>query len=71
MSEKVIIYGKSGWPYTSNARSAYGDDAQYLDIKKDKGNLEAMLKHSNGVREVPVIVIGDKVTIGHGGTWGV
>ena len=70
MSEKVIIYGKSGWPYTSNARSAYGDDAQYLDVT-DKSNLKEMLKHSNGVKEVPVIVIGEKVTIGHGGTWGV
>jgi glutaredoxin len=37
-------------------------------VKADKGNLEEMLKHSKGVKEVPIIVIGDKVTIGHGGT---
>lgn len=71
MAEKIIIYGKSGWPYTTNARSAYGDDAQYVDIKADKGNLDEMLKVSGGVREVPVIVKGEEVIIGHGGTWGV
>jgi glutaredoxin len=37
-------------------------------VKADKHNLEAMLKLSGGVREVPVIVIGKKVTIGHGGS---
>jgi hypothetical protein len=30
-----------------------------------------MLKFSGGVRKVPVIVEGEKVTIGYGGTWGV
>ena len=71
MAEKIIIYGKAGWHFTSNARSAYGDDAQYIDVKADKRNLEEMLKLSGGVKEVPVIVKGEKVTIGHGGTWGV
>jgi glutaredoxin len=71
MAEKIIIYGKSGWPYTSNARSAYGDEAVYVDVKADKNNLDEMLKHSGGVREVPVIVKGGKVTIGYDGTWGV
>ena len=71
MAEKVIIYGKSGWPYTDSARSAYGKDAQYIDVKAKNENLEEMLKHSGGARKVPVIVQGEKVTIGHGGTWGV
>ena len=71
MAEKVIIYGKGGWHYTADARSAYGDDAQYVDVKADKGNLEEMLKYSGGVREVPVILKGEEVTIGYGGTWGV
>jgi hypothetical protein len=31
-------------------------------------NLDAMLKLSGGKREVPVIVEGEKVTIGYGGT---
>ena len=71
MSDKVIIYGKSSWPYTQNARSAYKDRAKYFDVKKDSSKLEEMLKHSDGVREVPVIIEGGKVKIGYGGTWGV
>ena len=71
MAEKVIIYGKSGWPFTNNARSAYGDDAQYFDIKADKEKLKEMLEYTKGVKEVPVIVKGGEVTIGYGGTWGV
>jgi hypothetical protein len=31
-------------------------------------NLDAMLKLSGGKREVPVIVEGEKITIGYGGT---
>jgi hypothetical protein len=30
-----------------------------------------MLKYSDGVRKVPVIVDGNKVTVGYGGFWGV
>ena len=71
MTEKVIIFGKAGWPHTDEARSAYGDIAQYVDVKSDSTKLEEMLRYTNGVREVPVIVEGDKVTIGYGGTWGV
>jgi glutaredoxin 3 len=41
---------------------------RYIDVKKDKGILKEMLKFSNGVREVPVIVEDGKVTIGFGGT---
>jgi glutaredoxin 3 len=37
-------------------------------VKKDKKSLEAMLKHSKGVRQVPVIVEDGRVTIGFGGT---
>jgi glutaredoxin len=37
-------------------------------VKARDENLEEMLKHSGGVRKVPVIVQGEKVTIGHGGT---
>lgn len=41
---------------------------QYLDVKKDPSALERMLTFSNGRRSVPVIVEGDRVTIGFGGT---
>jgi glutaredoxin len=39
-----------------------------VDVKEDSGKLEEMLKISNGVRKVPIIVEGEKVTIGYGGT---
>ena len=71
MTEKVIIFGKAGWPYTDKARSAYGDGARYVDVKVEGDGLEEMLEYSGGVRKVPVIVQGEKVTIGYGGTWGV
>ena len=71
MKEKVIIYGKTGWPYTDKARSAYGNHAKYFDVESDNKKLEEMLKYSKGVRNVPVIVEGSKVTVGYGGSWGV
>ncbi len=37
-------------------------------MKKDKAQLEAMLKLTPGRREVPAIVEDGKVTIGFGGT---
>lgn len=40
----------------------------YYDVKKETGKLEEMLNYSNGQRKVPVIVEGDKVTVGYGGT---
>jgi glutaredoxin len=36
-------------------------------VKADSKKMEEMLKHSGGVRKVPVIVDGEKVTIGYGG----
>jgi glutaredoxin len=41
---------------------------QYLNVKKDAAALERMLGYSKGRRAVPVIVDGDQVTIGFGGT---
>ena len=71
MGEKVIIYGKAGWPFTEKARLAYGDKAEYYDVKLDSNKLTEMLKYSEGVRKVPVIVEGNKVTVGYGGSWGI
>jgi len=39
-----------------------------VDVKADRDGLKEMLKFSNGVRKVPVIVEGEKVQIGYGGT---
>lgn len=69
--EKVIIFGKDECPYTSGAREDYarrGFYVEYINVKKDKAGMKRMLGHSGGRREVPVIVEGEKVTIGFGGT---
>ncbi len=44
------------------------DTVEYFDVKSDTTKLKEMLKYSGGVRKVPVIVEGDKVTIGYGGS---
>jgi arsenate reductase-like glutaredoxin family protein len=38
-----------------------------MDVVSDPDQLDAMLKHTNGVREVPVIVEAGEVTIGFDG----
>jgi len=68
MSQKVIIFGKPGWPYTERARAAHKDH-DYVNVKESRKNLDAMLKWSKGSRQVPVIVQGDDATIGYGGSW--
>ncbi len=67
MAEEILIYGKSGCPFTDQALSAYGKKARYIDVESDKVKLQEMLKLSGGVRKVPVIVEGARVTIGYGG----
>jgi glutaredoxin len=37
-------------------------------VKADPKKLEEMLRHSKDVRKVPVIVEGEKVSIGYGGS---
>ena len=71
MKEKIIIFGKDAWPFTLKAREAYGNLAEYVNVKTDTAKLDEMLTYSGGVRKVPIIVEGDKVIIGYGGTWGV
>lgn len=67
MASKVMIFGTSGLPYTIKARAAYGDRAVFFDVESDKTKLEEMLKYSGGISKVPIIVEGDKITIGFGG----
>ena len=71
MDKKVLIFGKSGWPYTDQARSAYEEKAEYIDVKKDPSKINDLLKYSGGVRKVPVVVEDGKATVGYGGSWGV
>ena len=40
----------------------------YRDVLQDPGYLEEMLKFSQGVRKVPVLVEDGKTTVGFGGT---
>jgi glutaredoxin 3 len=67
MAEEILIYGKSGCPFTDQALSAYGKKARYIDVESDGAKLKEMLKLSGDIRKVPVIVEGAKVTIGYGG----
>ena len=41
---------------------------RYIDVYDDAGGMKNMLEATRGRREVPVIVEGEKVTIGYGGT---
>ena len=75
VSEKILIYGKDTWPYTTAAREACvkkGREVEYCDVRFDDDKMKTMLKYSDGARRVPVIVDQGKVTIGFNGkTWGV
>ena len=67
----VLIFGKENCPYTAAAVADHerrNVAFEYLDVKGDRQHLARMLEYSNGHRRVPVIVEGDKVTIGFGGT---
>jgi hypothetical protein len=37
-------------------------------VKRDPDKLDEMLRYSKGQRNVPVIVEGEKVTVGYGGS---
>jgi glutaredoxin 3 len=71
MDEEVIIYGKDSCPYTQAAIDDYqGREIpfRYVNVKKDKAELEKMLALTRGKRRVPVIVEDGRITIGFGGT---
>lgn len=68
MAAKVKIYGTQTCPYTRKAREAYGDKAVFVDVGSDPNKLKEMLTLSGGRRQVPVIVEGEKVTIGYQGS---
>ena len=53
--------------FTSKAREAYGDRAVFFNVGADLKKLDEMLTLSGGRRQVPVIVDGEKVTVGFGG----
>jgi glutaredoxin 3 len=67
MEDKIIIYGTDTCPFCNQARAAYGDRAVYINVDADPENFKAMLACSGGKRQVPVIVEGDKVSVGFAG----
>jgi len=67
----VTIFGKDTCPYTRAAREDYearGVAFEYVNVKTSAEGMARMLRHTNGGRDVPVIVDGDQVTVGFGGT---
>lgn len=68
----VLIFGKEHCPYTQAALDHYeGKDipVEYIDVKKNRADLDRMMDYSGGHRRVPVIVEeSGEVTIGWGGT---
>ncbi len=67
----LLIFGKDTCPYTNAARAHYlsrSTEFQFINVKNDPAELERMLAYSGGKTEIPVIVDGDTVTIGFGGT---
>lgn len=67
----TLIFGKDNCPYTIAAREDFEHRKiafEYVNVKKSAADLDRMLTYSKGQRRVPVIVEGDKVTIGFGGT---
>lgn len=63
-NKNILIYGAATCPFCAQAREAYKDRATFVDVDKHSGKLNEMLALSGGRRQVPVIVDGDKVTVG-------
>lgn len=71
MPEEVVIYGKDSCPYTAAAVEDYqarNVPVRYVNVKKDRAELDKMLALTGGRRQVPVIVEDGRVTVGFGGT---
>ncbi len=62
--QKILIYGTATCHFCVQAREAYKDRAVFIEVDKDAERLREMLTLSGGRRQVPVIVEGDKVTLG-------
>jgi glutaredoxin 3 len=70
-TEKTLIFGHDLCPYTSRAREDFSRRKipfEYINVLKNDDALQRMLKHSNGRRQIPVIVEAGNVTIGFQGS---
>jgi glutaredoxin 3 len=71
MADELIIYGKDNCPYTAAAiedHQARKVPFRYINVTKDRAELDKMIGLTGGRRQVPVIVDAGRVTIGFGGT---
>ena len=70
MGQKVKIYIKTGCPYCAAAKEDFekrGIEFDEINLAEDPLKVSEIVKLSGG-RQVPVIVEGDKVTVGFGGS---
>jgi Glutaredoxin and related proteins len=70
MGDKVIIYGKMGCPFSQAAKDHYenqGIPYEYYDVLSSKSLYKDFLKVAPE-KSVPVIIEGDKIKVGFGGT---
>ena len=65
--KEILIFGTDTCPFCVQAREAYGGRAVFINVDNDTERLNEMLVLSGGRRQVPVIVEGDKVTVGFAG----
>ena len=68
--DEVIIYTKPGCPYCAAAKEDLRQrGVQYTehDVKADATALRRMLELNGERRQVPTLVEGGRVTVGHGG----
>ena len=71
MATEITIFGKNNCPFTRQAREAKtkeGLTVIYRNVKEDPEAMAEMLSLTHGNRQVPVIVEGDKISIGFGGS---
>jgi len=67
----VQIYGKSDCPYTNAARRDFqtrGVQVEYFDVEEDATAMRRFLELARGDRRVPLIVDGERVSQGFGGS---
>ena len=67
MPEKIVIYGTDTCPFCTQARTAYGERAIFINVDQDPEKLKEMLSLFGGKRQVPVIVDGGRVSVGFQG----
>ncbi len=67
---RVVLYTKPACPFCASARLSLKirsiEFAEY-NVKADPQRLAEMLRLNGGLRRVPTIVEGEKVSVGYGG----